>query len=153
MAAKKAKPNVKNASAAKLVDSSIENLVSTDTQVNKAVTAISKEVKALGKSIKTLSNKRKALTKKKIAATKKTKKEPSAVNKKAGKTIVREIDINKKESTKLSTKKTILSDELKELRITQKRTSLYIKAVAAADKVLAKPKKKKRKKSRIPAVA
>ena len=147
MAAKKAKPNVKNSSAAKLVDSSIENLVSTDTQVNKAVTAISKEVKTLGKSIKTLSNKRKALTKKRIAAAKKTKKEPNAVNKKAGKAIVREIDINKKESTKLTAKKTILSDELKGLRITQKRTSLYLKAVAAADKVIAKPKKKKRKKS------
>ena len=84
--------------------------------------------------------------KRKKLATTRVKKEASADNKKALRDVTKELDTIKKELDKAKIAKDANNAELSELRTSLKRATVYRKGVAAADKVLNKPKKKARRK-------
>ena len=82
-------------------------------------------------------------------AAKRVKKDANAANKKAVKVIKKDIAIVKKDIAKLKTVKSAVSEELASLKLASKRAAAYAKSVASADKVLNKPKKKRRKKKTV----
>ena len=143
---KKAKKTVKGVTHLKTVDSAIDNINDVAAAATKAVIATEKEYKKLAKTAKSINKKRASLMKKVKTATNKMKKDANAANKKAVATIKKDIAAIKKEVAKHKSVKTVVSEELAALKLASKRAAAYAKAVTGADKVLNKPKKKKRKK-------
>jgi hypothetical protein len=96
-----------------------------------------------------LSKKRATLLKRKKLATTRVQKEPSADNNKALRDVKKELDSVTKELGKAKIVKDANNAELSDLRASLKRATAYRKGVAAADKVLNKPKKKSRRKKAV----
>ena len=143
---KKAKKMVKGAAHLKAVDSAIAGINDLAAVATKAVIATEKEYKKLVKTAKSMNKKRASLMKKVKAATNRMKKDASAANKKAVAVIKKDIATIKKEIARHNLKKSAVAEELATLKSASKRAVAYAKAVTGADKVLNKPKKKKRKK-------
>ena len=85
-----------------------------------------------------------SLTKRNTTASAKLKKEASATNKKAVAAVVKELKATNAALTKVRTSKAAVLTELASLKSSSKRLNAYTKAIAAADKVLNKPVKKRR---------
>ena len=143
---KKAKKTVKGATHLKVVDSAIDSINDVAAAATKAVIATEKEYKKLTKAAKSVNKKRASLMKKAKIAANRMKKDASSANKKAVSVIKKDIAAIKKELAKHKSVKTVVSEELATLKSASKRAVAYAKVVAGADKVLNKPKKKKRKK-------
>lgn len=143
---KKAKKTVKGTTHLNVVDSAIANINDVATAATKAVIATEKEYKKLTKTAKSINKKRASLMKKAKTATNKMKKDASAANKKAMAVIKKDIAAIKTEVAKHKSVKSAVAEELATLKSASKRAVAYAKVVAGADKVLNKPKKKKRKK-------
>jgi hypothetical protein len=144
MAVKK-KPVVKNAALTKVVDTSLANLEAATANGAKALALATKNSKQSSAAGKRLSKKRVALIKRSKSAAAKAKKDPVAANKKALNAITKELAAIRKEAAKNKIVKAANFEELSGLRISCRRLSAYGKAIAAADRVLNKPKKKTRR--------
>lgn len=145
--AKKAKKSVaKSASVEKVIGNAMTALAAANSDGEKAVATLSKIAKKLTTEGKRLSKKRATLTKRKKATTTKVKKDGSADAKKLLKATIKELNAVKKDAAKSLAAKTANNAELKGLKVSAKRTKAYLAVIAKADKVLNKPKKKRRKK-------
>ncbi|NOY65824.1 MAG: hypothetical protein GXP13_00255 [Gammaproteobacteria bacterium] len=144
MATKKAV--VKSAVMAKTLESALAGLATICESGGKAVDSRAKDGKKLAASSKRLSKKRATLGKRKKAAAAKLKKDATADNRNALKAVEKELAAVVKESAKVKKAKDANNAELSGLRVSVKCANAYVKGVAAADKVLNKPKKKRRKK-------
>ena len=143
---KKVNKTVKGATHLKAVDSAIASINDVAATATKAVIATEKEYKKLVKAAKSMNKKRAALMKKAKTATNRMKKDTSTANKKMVSVIKKDIAAIKKELAKHQSVKSVVSEELATLKLASKRAVAYTKVVVGADKVLNKPKKKKRKK-------
>jgi hypothetical protein len=148
MAVKKNKPIAKAGMVAKSLENALINLEAAFESGTKAVAERTQTGSQFAKLVARLSKKRAALMKRKKLATARVKKEASADNKKALRDVTKELDAVKKELGKAKTTKDANNAELSDLRASLKRATAYRKGIAAADKVLNKPKKKSRRKKR-----
>lgn len=145
MAVKK-KSVVKNVSLVKVLDTTLTNLEMATTNGSAALALATKNSKKAAAEGKRLSKKRVSLIKRRKAAAAKVQKDPVVVNKNALKAVDKELAAIRKAAAKNRTIKAANFDELSGLRTSCKRLNAYSKAIAAADKVLNKPKKKTRTK-------
>jgi len=144
MAIKK-KPAVKNAALAKVIDTSLANLGAAAKKGASALAAATKKSKRSSVEGKRLNKKRVALIKRQLTAAAKAKKDPVAANKNALKAVVRELAAIRKAVAKNKAVNSANFAELSGLRGSCRRLTAYGRALAAADRVLNKPKKKTRR--------
>jgi len=142
MATKKAV--VKSAAMAKTLDSALAGLATICDSGSKAIDSRSKDAKKFAAAFKRLSKKRLTLNKRKKALAAKIRKDASADNKKALKATEKELVTVGREIASCKKSRDANNLELSGLRDSVKRASAYAKGVAAADKKLNKPKKKRR---------
>jgi len=130
--------------ALKTIDAAITDLTEMVSLTAQAVIEKSTEKKRLLTSAKRLAKKRATLARKIKTAAGKFKKEATAANKKIVALLKKEHASLKKELLKLTARKSQSAKELAALKLSSKRASAYKKAISASDKVLNKPKKKRR---------
>ena len=140
----KAKPVIKAAALDKKIATATQSLTAACDDANKAVAKRTAEQKKLIAEIKRHLKKARTLTRKSKTASNKLKKDPSAANRKALADITKEITATRKAKLKAQTTKKSLQEELAALKASAKRLNTYTKAIAASDKVLNKPARKKR---------
>ena len=145
MAVKKKKPIAKSSMVEKSLENSLVNLEAAFESGTKTVAERTQTGSQLAKLVARLSKKRAALMKRKKLATARVNKEASVDNKKALHDVTKELDTIKKEFDKAKIAKDANNAELGPLRVALKRATAYRKGIAAADKVLNKPKKKSRR--------
>ncbi len=143
---KKMRKTVSSANAEKTVDAAKASMVEVATTSARVIVTLSKENKKLLTSARRLSKKRAVLIRKKKTAANKVKMDPNAANRKNLKQIENEIAAVKKEAARIAGQKATLTPEITALRAISKRTTAYAKALDQVDKVLNKPRKKRRKK-------
>jgi hypothetical protein len=139
------KPVIKNAALVKVIESSLSNLEAATANGAKALALATKKSKQSSAEGKRLSKKRVTLIKRRKTAAAKAKKDPVAANTKALKAVERELAAIRKDAAKNKTVRVANFEELSGLRANCKRLNAYSKAIAAADRVLNKPKKKARR--------
>ena len=144
MAANK-KPVIKNTALVRVIDTSLANLETAATNGVRALALATKKNKQSSAEGKRLNRKRVALIKRRIAAGKKAKKNPDAANKRALATVNRELAAIRKAVAKNKIVNAANFEELSGLRVSRRRLAAYMRTLAAADRVLNKPKKKTRK--------
>jgi len=144
MATKKAV--VKSAAMAKTLDSALAGLATICESGGKAVDSRAKDGKKLAAASKRLGKKRTTLGNRKKTAAARLKKDATADNRNALKAVEKELAAVAKEIAKVKKAKDANNAELTGLRASVKRANAYVKGITAADKVLNKPKKKRRKK-------
>jgi len=144
MATKKAV--VKSAVMAKTLESALAGLATVCESGGNAVDSRAKDGKKLAASSKRLSKKRTTLGKRKKTAAARLKKDATADNRNALKAVEKELAMVSKEAAKVKKEKDANNAELSGLRDSVKRANAYAKGIAAADRVLNKPKKKARRK-------
>ena len=149
MAAKKKTSIAKAGMVSKSLENALLNLEAAFESGTKAVTQRAQNGSQFAKLVARLSKKRSTLLKRKKLATARVKKESSADNRKALKDVTKELDTVTKELGKAKVVKDANNVELNELRVSLKRATAYRKGIAAADKVLNKPKKKSRRKKTV----
>ena len=142
----KTKKVVKNAALDNAVNAAVELIKSASTDCDKSIDVCTKNAKTNLAASKRLSKKRAALSKRKRTAATRLKKTPNAENRAALRNVEKELNAVKKEIDKLTPVKSANSEELAALKVTKKRVATYAAVIEKADKVLNKPKKKKRKK-------
>ena len=127
----KAKPVIKAAALENTIKASTDSLT---TACSNAVTAVTK---------KTAEAKKLTLTKRNRTAAAKSKIAPNATNKKALIAVAKDLKAAMTALDKARASKAVVSTELAALKAAAKRLTAYTKAIAAADKVLNKPAKKR----------
>lgn len=142
----KTKPVMKAAALDKTITSATESLTMACSNAEVAVTTKTAEEKKLNVQLKQHTKKKATLTKRNKIAAARLKKDPTAINKKAVATVSKELKAIKAALEKIRANKTAVSTELSALKAAAKRLTAYTKGINAADKVLNKPAKKKRKK-------
>lgn len=147
----KAKRIVKNDAVEKAVNSAMSTLSSAGVECSKSVAAATKQAKTYLNEAKRLGKKRATLLKRKKSAAARLKKTANAVNRKAHKAIEKELAVVKKAIAKLTPVKSAHAIELTSLKASLKRITTYTGVLDKADKLLNKPKKKKRAKRRFTA--
>jgi len=141
----KAKPVVKAAALDKTINASTESLTKACGNAATAVTKKTAEAKKLLAEVKRHTKKKTTLTKRSKTAAAKLKKDTNAANKKAVATVAKELKATKAALDKARASKAVVLTELAALKAASKRLTAYTKAIAAADKALNKPAKKRRK--------
>lgn len=145
----KAKPVVKAAALDKTINASIDSLTKACGSAETAVTIKSAEAKKLLAEVKRHLKKKTTLTKRSKTAGAKLKKEANAANKKAVAAVTKELNATKAALDKSRASKAVVLTELASVKTAAKRLTTYTKAIAAADKVLNKPAKKRRAKKKV----
>ena len=145
----KAKPVVKAAALDKTINASIDSLTKACGNAETAVTIKSAEAKKLLAEVRRHLKKKTTLTKRSKTAGAKLKKEANAANKKAVAAVTKELNATKAALDKSRASKAVVLTELASLKAAAKRLTTYTKAIAAADKVLNKPAKKRRAKKKV----
>lgn len=141
----KTKPVIKAAALDKTINASTDSLNKACSNAIAAVTKTSAVAKKLTAEVKRNTKKKAILTKRSKTAAAKLKKATNAINKKAVATVAKEIKSTNSALNKARASKAVVSTELAGLKAASKRLTAYTKAIAAVDKVLNKPTKKKRK--------
>ena len=141
----KTKPVVKAAALDKAVNATVDVMSTAATAANSAVIKVAAEVKKLTVEVKRQTKKKGVLAKRNVAAKAKLKKVADATNKKLVSTVGKELKSVTSAQSKARVSKAIVATELASLKVAQKRLNAYSKAIAAADKVLNKPVKKRAK--------
>jgi len=142
----KAKSIVKNDVVDKAVNTAMSTLSNAGVECTRSIAAATKLAKTYLSAAKRLSKKRATLLKRKKSAAARLKKTANAINRKALKTVEKELNSVKKELGKLMPVKSANALELASLKASLKRIAAYTGVLDKADKILNKPKKKKRKK-------
>jgi hypothetical protein len=141
----KKKSVVKNVALVKALDTSLANLEMATANGSAALALAMKNSKQSALEGKRLSKKRVTLAKRRKAAAARAQKDPVVANKSALKAVDKELAAIRKEVAKNRAAKAANFEELSGLRTSCRRLTAYTKAIAAADKVLNKPKKKTKK--------
>lgn len=145
----KAKKLVTASALANLVRSATESLASAANDGMIAGDALSKDRKKLVADSRRLAKKRAVLTKKKTAASKRLKNTPNAENRKAVSSVTKELATVKKDGEKARAAAATNTEELKAVKASLKQAAAYVSVIEKADKILNKPKKKRRAKKRV----
>lgn len=140
---KKALPT-KSAVIANTIESAVSNLESALQKANAAVTARSSESKKLMTEARRLKKRRVAQMGKKKRAMAANKKDSTAATRKAVKTATSELAATNKALLKSTSARRTVLQELSGLKESQKKLKVYVKGLTAADRQLAKPKKKRK---------
>ncbi len=136
---------MKSAVLEKLVSGSMNNLQVASDGGAKAIASRSAEAKKLLAESKRISKKRAILIRRKKTTSMKLKKVADAATRKILRDVEKELAAIKKVGEKVRASKTSLAEELKGLKENQKRAATYLNVIEKADKILNKPKKKKRR--------
>ncbi len=136
---------MKSAVLEKLVSGSMNNLQVASDGGAKAIASRSAEAKKLLAESKRISKKRAILIRRKKTTSMKLKKVADAATRKILRDVEKELAAIKKVGEKVRASKTSLAEELKGLKENQKRAATYLRVIEKADKILNKPKKKKRR--------
>jgi len=107
-----------------------------------AVAKRGKDGKSLAAATKRLSRKRAILAKRKQLSAKRAKASPSGETRKALRAVIKELATTKTQLVKARAAKGINAVELAALKVAQRRASAYAKAIAQAEKSLAKTAKR-----------
>ena len=140
------KPVTKNSVIAKSIESSVYNLEDALEKANKAVTVRSAESKKLLNETRRLRKRRTTQMGKKKRAIAADKKNSTADSRKAVRTITSELTATGKLLLKATATRQAILEELSGLKESQKMLNGYVKGIYAADRVIARAKKKKRTK-------
>lgn len=144
MAIKK-KTLIKSSAAKSRHEAAVSALSKTCEESSNAVDARAKDGKKNASLVTRLGKKRATLVKRKKIAVVRLKKTPGADNRKALNAVIKDINTVSKDLKKAKAVKDANNLELSGLRATLKKASAYMKAIASADRILNKPKKKKRR--------
>lgn len=140
------KPVTKNSVIANSIVTSVNNLEVALENANKAVTVRSAESKKLLNETRRLRKRRTTQMGKKKRAIAADKKNSTADSRKAVRTITSELAATSKASLKATATRQAILEELSGLKQSQKMLSGYVKGINAADRVIARSKKKRRTK-------
>jgi len=146
MATTKKNPVTKNSVIAKSIESSVYNLEDALDKANKAVTAGSTESKKLLNETRRLRKRRTTQMGKKKRAIAADKRNSTVDSRKAVRTITSELAATSKVLLKATASRQAILEELSGLKESQKMLSGYVKGISAADRVIARSKKKRRTK-------
>ena len=123
----------------------IEKVTAACQDGDRAVVARTKSGKRLAAEVRKLNRRRGSLLKRKVAAAKRMARDGSAANKKALNSVVKELTSTRKALTKAREQKKANTLELAALKTAQRKAKGYQKALGQVDRVLNKPKPKRRK--------
>ena len=140
------KPVTKNSVIANSIGSSVYNLEDALEKANKAVTARSAESKKLLNESRRLRKRRTTQMGKKKRAIAADKKNSTVDSRKAIRTITSELNATDKALVKATATRQAVLEELSGLKQSQKMLNGYVKGIYAADRVIARAKKKRKTK-------
>ncbi len=146
MATNKKKPVTRNSVIANSIDTSVYNLEVALDNANKAVTVRSAESRKLLNEIRRLRKRRATQMGKKKRAIAADKRNSTVDSRKAVRTITSELNTTTKAIAKATPARQAVLEELSGLKNSQKMLNGYVKGISAADRVIARSKKKKRSK-------
>ena len=146
MATTKKKPVTRSSVIANSIESSVGNLEAALDKANKAVTARTAESRKLLNESRRLRKRRTTQMGKKKRAIAADKKNSTADSRKAVRSIVSELNATSKTLEKVTSSRQAVLEELSGLKDSQRKLNGYVKGIAAADRVIARSKKKKRAK-------
>jgi flagellar basal body rod protein FlgG len=141
----KAKPVIKAAALDKTINSSTEALSKASDAAGTAVISKVAEAKSIADEIQRHLKKKSTLTKRSKVVIAKYKKSPDAAGKKSVGAIEKELKLTQASLVKARASKVSVVTELTALRAVTRRLNAYTKAITAADKVLNKPVRRKKK--------
>ncbi|MFO7603930.1 MAG: hypothetical protein R6X06_08965 [Gammaproteobacteria bacterium] len=141
-----AKKIVKASSLANTIKNATENLAAAASDGEAAASQLGSERKKLVAESKRFAKKRATLTKRKQTAASRLKKTPNADNRKALTAVSKELASVKKAGDKARAAAAANNEELKAVKTSLRQATAYLNVIEKADKVLNKPKKKRRKK-------
>jgi hypothetical protein len=141
----KARPVVKAAALDKTINASTDALNKACAEADKSVAKVAADVKKLRAECKRHMKKKSTLTKRSKTASDKYKKSPDAASKKAVAAVTKELKATVTALGKARATKAVQLVELDSIKKSSKRLTAYTKGIAAADKVLNKPTKNRRK--------
>ena len=139
--AKSKRTIAKSAAVIKNIEAALASLGTACDAGDNAVAKRSKDHKSLASATKRLSKKRAVLTKRKRISAKRAKASPSGETRKALRAVIKELAQTKTKLGKARAVQGVNAVELSALKVAQRRASAYAKAIAQAEKVLAKRKK------------
>ena len=139
----KTKPIIKAAALDKTISTATDSLSKACGEATTAVTVKTDEAKKLTVEVKRLTKKKAVLTKRSKTAAARLKKDANAINKKAMATVTKDKKATQSALDKARTSKAVVSTELAALKAASKRLTAYTKSIAAIEKVLNKPAKKR----------
>jgi hypothetical protein len=137
----KSKTIAKSAAVTKNIETALAALGTACVAGDSAVARRSKDHKSLSSAAKRLSKKRAALIKRKRISAKRAKASPSGETRKALRAVIKELAQTKAKLGKARAVQGVNAVELAALKDAQRRASAYAKAIAQAEKTLAKRKK------------
>ena len=144
MAITKKKPVTRNSVIVNSIESSVYNLEVALEKANKAVAARTAESRKLMNEARRLRKRRTTQIGRKRRAIAADKKNSTAESRKAVRSIVSELNTTSKTLTRVTSSRQAVLEELSGLKESQKMLNGYVKGIYAADRALAKAKKKKR---------
>lgn len=144
MAARKKALPTRSVVIANTIESAVANLESALQKANAAVTARSIESKKLMTEARRLKKRRLAQLGRKKRAMAANKKDSTAATRKAVKTTTSELAATNKALVKSTAARRTVLQELSDLKESQKKLKVYVKGIIAADRTLAKPKRKRK---------
>ena len=138
--AKSKRTIAKSAAVTKNIEAALASLGTACVAGDSAVAKRSKDHKSLASATKRLSKKRAVLTKRKRISAKRAKASPSGETRKALRAVIRELAQTKTKLGKARVIQGVNAVELAALKAAQRRATAYAKAIAQAEKSLAKRK-------------
>ncbi len=145
MAARKKKPVTRNSVIAKTLESSVSNLVAALVKVDKAVTVKSSQSKKMMNETRRLKKRRLSQMGKKKRAIAADRKGSTGATRKIVRSITAELGATKKALVKTTAARQAVLQELTGLNDSQKKLRAYVKGITAADRKMARPKRRRAK--------
>jgi hypothetical protein len=139
--AKSKRTIAKSAAVTKSIEAALASLGTACVAGDSAVAKRGKDGKSFAATTKRLSKKRAVLTKRKRLSAKRAKATPSGETRKALRAVIKELASTKKQLLKARAVQGINAVELAALKGAQRRATAYAKAIAQAEKSLAKATK------------
>jgi hypothetical protein len=143
--AKARKKIVSSASVENNIASAVEKLSAASGDSEKAVAERSRTGKKLTAELRRLRKRRAMLMKRKKTAASKAKEWPSGETRSALRTVEKDVATTTRDLAKARAAKAVNTPELAALKAAQRQSNAYMKAVDQADKVLNKPKKRRKR--------
>jgi hypothetical protein len=144
MAVAKKKTVVKNSAIASTIENSVYNLEVALDKADRAVTVKSAESKKLLNETRRLKKRRTSLMGKKKRATAANRKNSTGDSRKLLRSVTSELAATNKVLVKATAARQAVLEELSGLKGSQKMLAAYVKGISAADRAIARSKKKRR---------
>lgn len=139
--AKSKRAIAKSAAVTKNIEAALASLGTACAAGDSAVARRGKDGKSLAAAMKRLSRKRAILAKRKRLSAKRARSTPNGETRRALRAVIKELASTKVQLVKARTAKGINAVELAALKAAQRRASAYAKAIAHAERTLAKAAK------------